>query len=302
MKKFVKETSKKFALGALAILATIGNASAVPAHIDIPNGEDFQITAESECNIPVKGYQTSKAYTYELNVSWGDMKFVFDRGVYNPNTDKLTKKVRTDGYQYCEAGVDDGLGVPTTPPTAGQPDGTGVGKWCGFNGENNRVNVENKGNGDVQMTVSCSESSVSTAPMTLDNVDMQIGVLTSDIGDTHDNWVMPEQKYTANMQDGEASTGTTPQQITFARGAGAPVTTVIQKLYELNGTQATQDPANEVKFYLNITNEPSQGGLVDQADPEHLDTLSKLPAAVGTNEWEQIGTINLNFVPQQDQQ
>ena len=298
MKKIVKETSKKIALGALAILATIGSVSAAPASITMTNGEDFEITAESAGTIPVKGYQTAKSYNYELNVSWGSMEFIFDRGEYNPNTDKLTKKIRTNGYQYCEAGIDGGDGIPTTAPTSGTSDGTGVGKWCGFDGTKNRVDVLNKGNGNVRMTVSCVESSAASAPMSTDGVDMQIGVISTDIGPSADNWVMPtgaDATYTANMQDGSSA----KPQMTFAKNSGAPVTALIGKKFNLDGTEATQDLANAVKFYLNITGTPSQGTTVDAADNAHLDTYSTLQTT-GSNAWEQIGTINLNFLPQSD--
>lgn len=304
MKKFVKETSKKFALGALAILATIGNASAA-VHDPLPNGgpthsvdADISISdpGPDTGDIPVYAFQTQKDYVYELNVSWGDMKFVFDRGVYDPNTDQLTKRVTNGAWQYCEAGVVASGAAATT--------GQGVGKWCGFDGRNNHVSIVNKGNGNVALGVSCTEG-LSGASTLGSEVDMQIAVKSADEGASTDNWVFTgdesvssdERTYTATMQD-----GTNVSPMTIARSGGTAATTTIQKYMDLNGSVVanSQDRANEVEFYLNITGTPQQTRTDGTTNSSELDTIDENAPSYNGNYWEQMGTINLTFTPSAD--
>jgi len=313
MKKFVKDTSKKLATGALAILATIGGSS-FGVGATSPNGTinvsgsgaawtsgtDFQLSgvqANNHGTIPVSGYQTSKVYNYELNIAWGDMKFVFDRGVYNPSTDQLTKRVTNGAWQYCEAGVVASGAAATT--------GQGVGKWCGFDGTNNHVSIVNKGNGNVALGVSCTEElSNAVSTQTLGDVDMQIAVKSADIGVSYDNWVFTgdesvssdQRTYTANMQDGSDIS-----EMTIATHAGTAATTTIQKYMDLNGSVIeAQDRANEVEFYLNITGTPQQTATDGSTNSSELDTIDENAPTVGGNYWEQIGNINLTFTPSAD--
>lgn len=296
MKKFVKETGKKLATGALAILATIGGASAAPNlnPNPMPNNTDFQIDSTYNGVIPIKGYQTQKVYTYELHLSWGAMEFVFDRGVYNVESDRITKKLAGDTiYKYCEAGVDGGAGVVADDTT-----GLGVGKWCGFDGSNNHVDVENLGNGNIRMTAGCTEGMSADQVLPTSSVDMQIGVLTADIGDANDNWVMPSGDGATTVATMKPKTGD-PASMTFATGSGSAVTALIQKKFDLSGAVSTQDNANQVTFYLNITGTPTQSNAVGLSNNSELDTLTSTPTT-GDSAWEQIGNINLSFVPQED--
>ena len=303
MKKFVKETSKKLATGALAILATIGSSSLGVFADPGPNSPTGTfggnaVTSESDVGIegasltgtiPVKAFQTSKVYNYEFHISWGNMKFIFDRGVYDPAHDVLTKKVNTGAYQYCEATVDDGAGVAGTT--------AGVGKWCGFDGENNRVDIENLGNGNIRLNVGCTESSAATAPMSSQGVDMQIGVLTDDMGSTADYWALSGTPLNATMRDGEGADSTVP--MTFATGSGAAATAIIQKAFDLNGSAAlSQGLSNEVKFFLNITGTPTQGASATNLDT--LDLSANEYPSTDNGGWEQIGTIDLTFTPMEE--
>lgn len=289
MKKFVKETSKKLATGALAVLATLGSASlGVSADTDpatMPNNTDFEITDTYNGNIPVYGFQTSKVYTYSLKVSWGNMKFVFDRGVYDPQNDRLTKKITNDEWAYCEAGV-------VTDGSAATA-GVGVGKWCGFNGINNHVNVENRGNGNIGLSVACTEglSNDQTLPVSGQGaVDMQVAVKTADMSASTDAWTFSGTTTTANMQD-----GTSVSAMTMA-STGTTATTTIQKAINLNGVPQTEDARNQVEFYLNITGVPQQTSGAGSSASE-LDTLSVSEASASENYWEKIGDINLTFTP-----
>jgi len=319
MKKFVKDTSKKLATGALAILATIGGSSfGVFAGPNTPTGSikvpptaetantwttadelDLGANGTGAGSIPVKGYQTSKVYNYEIQVSWGDMKFIFDRGQYNPNTNRLTKKVRTDAWRYCEGGAYsaqnayqmDGTPVSTSIPTDESAiyDDGGVGYWCGFDGTNNRVDVVNLGNGNINMVASCTEG---VTGQTLGSaVDMQVGVITTEaepsVSSSYDNWTIGGTPTTYNLPDGESQN---PVQMTFATGNNAAASAVIQKAFPLNteATEPSQSHANVVRFYLNITGTPDAG---DNAS--YLDTLTQTPSADGG--WDQIGSINLAF-------
>jgi len=294
MKKFVKETSKKLATGALALLATIGGASA--ATIDpLPNGTSdipISVPGPDNGNIRVYGFQTQKDFVYELNVSWGEMKFIFDRGVYNPATDALTKRVTNDEWQYCEAGVvADGTAATT---------GVGVGKWCGFNGTNNHVTVVNKGNGNVELGVGCTEG---ITEQTLgSNVDMQIAIANADMGGSADGWAFSEGASTTNDKYMRNTEGT-PVLMTIASGTGTAATTTIQKYMNLDGTVSStaQDRANEVVFYLNITGEPQQTATDGTANSSELDTVDENTPSVSGSYWEQIGTINLTFTPSRDE-
>ena len=294
MKKFVKETSKKLATGALAVLATIGGASAVT--IDpLPNGtSDITISdpGPDNGNIPVYGFQTKKDFVYELNVSWGAMKFVFDRGVYDPGTDALTKRVTNTPWNFCEAGVTDGTAATT---------GVGVGKWCGFDGDNNHVTVVNKGNGNVQLGVGCTEG---ITEQTLgSDVDMQIAIANADMGSGADGWAFSEGASTTNNKYMKNTAGT-PVLMTIASGTGTAATTTIQKYMNLDGTVVSsgQDRANEVVFYLNITGTPQQTATDGTANSSELDTIDENTPSVGGNYWEKIGDINLTFTPSGDSQ
>lgn len=328
MKKFVKETGKKLATGALAILATIGSTSLgafaddgatsqLPANnpkgttsitgastggwtsgdeLDINEGEFDQ-----EGTIPVKAYQTSKVYNYELKVTWGNLKFVFDRGKYNPATNRLTKKLAGDSvYQYCEAGVDaDGNGVPANDTT-----GKGVAKWCGFDGTNNRVDVENLGNGNINMIVSCAESTDTSAgnpaQAGTENVDMQVGFITSEAengGATDENWIFSASdsaNYTpATMRTGD---GDTTAEMRFGKDSNTAASAIIQKKFNLDGTVAAeQDHVNSVRFYLNIkgTPTPSASTPVISGNNGQLNVAEETPSADA--EWETLGNIVLNF-------
>lgn len=312
MKKFIKETSKKIATGALAILATIGSANiGVFAGNNTPTGSTEitghsggststawtsgdeldlnEIGTDQTGTIPVKGYQTAKAYNYEIKVSWGDMKFIFDRGKYDPNTNQLTKKVTNDAWAYCEAGVkSDGSAASA---------GEGVGKWCGFDGKNNRVDVENLGNGNINMIASCTEGLSGTQTLG-SGVDMQIGVLNSELSEsstsTYDNWTMSGTQASYTMPCDDSHTAA----MSFATGENKAASAIIQKKYDLGGsilagevdTSTGQSHANQVRFYLNITGTPEAG-----VNTSYLDTLSTTPPSADNGGWEQIGTINLSF-------
>lgn len=288
MKKFVKETSKKLATGALAVLATIGSASlGISADTNpatMPNNTDFEIADSGYTgHIPVYGFQTEKVYTYSLKVSWGNMKFVFDRGVYDPGNDRLTKKITNDEWAYCEAGV-------VTDGSAAQA-GQGVGKWCGFNGINNHVNVENRGNGNIGLSVACTEGL--SSDQNLGTTDMQIAVKTADMASTADKWSFSGDTDTANMQDGGANAHVS--EMTMA-STGTTATTTIQKALSITGVSQTEDARNQVEFYLNITGVPQQTTGAGSSDSE-LDTLSVSSASASADYWEKIGDINLTFTP-----
>ena len=290
MKKFVKETSKKFATGALAVLATIGSASlGVSADLNpetMPNHVDFTIDDTYTGNIPVYGFQTSKVFTYELNVQWGNMQFVFDRGVYNASENTLTKKVKGMPYNFCEAGVDDGQGIDMDDIT----DNRGVGKWCGFDGDNNWVHIENKGNGNIGLSVACTEGL--SSEQSLGSTDMQIAVATADASAGTDGWTFTGTTDTTKSMRNHADTAV---PMTIATQTGTAATTTIQKAFNLDGTVSTSQPdANQVEFYLNITGVPTQGN-----NASSLDTLDVTPS-VDSELWEQLGTINLTFTPQLD--
>lgn len=307
MKKFVKETSKKFATGALAVLATIGSASlgvsADPTPITPTNGQDFTITEESEATIDVLGFSTEKVYNYELNMSWGDMKFVFDRGVYDPATDKITKKHINNEWAYCEiaAGLNGAAATAATQSAAG----TGVGYWCGFDGSKNHVEITNKGNGNVELTVtgndevSAEDGEASAAdPGTM---DIQLAVKSSDI--TADGWsVTPTtgSLTTATMKTGGYSAlGTAEMKV--ASVADGIATTVIQKQFNLDGSPASQDSANSVEFWINVHNTPDDfapGGSVpkyDVSDPYAIESDGD-----DETNWVSIGSFTLNFNPIED--
>jgi len=309
MKKFVKETSKKFATGALAVLATIGSASAA----NLTPG-DMPINSTTTGDIPVYGYQTSKVYNYELNVTWGAMKFVFDRGVYNADTDLLTKKVtggENDVWDWCEA-------VPGSESVSKATTGQRVGEWCGFDGRNNKVTVENKGNGNVRLNVGCTESSASTAPMSSQGVDLQLGFVTDSgaygegLDHLQDGWELSDETegntFTAYMNTGEseaassaedASPGNVTAEMQFAKGTNQIGSVVMQRKFELDGSLVSsgeQDNARLVKFYVNIHGTPTLG-----ANETNLDVSTEAnPSLTSTTPWEQIGTINLTFTPMEE--
>ncbi|MBR0423407.1 MAG: hypothetical protein IJJ04_02050 [Clostridia bacterium] len=310
MKKFVKETSKKFALGALAILATIGSVSAAPGDntptgtIKIPrttasgdewvseSEQNFGSNTTAEGTIPAKGYQTTTVYNYEMKVSWGDLKFIYDRGQYNPNTNRLTKKVRTNAWAYCEGDATqtdgttkmDGVPVSEAIPTSTSPQNDGgVNYWCGFDGVNNRVDVENLGNGDVTMNVSCTETTANVGSTT----DMQIGVLNSEGVSTepeYDGWQFTGNTVGYTLPSDNTHTAAA---MTFAEQQGTAATTTIKKGFDLSGAPVSaQEKANQVRFYLNITGAPG-------ADFSELDATPASEAA--SPSWQEIGTINLSF-------
>jgi hypothetical protein len=308
MKKFVKETSKKLATGALAILATIGSASlgvsADPVTITPTNGEDFTINAESEATIDVLGFSTQKVYTYDLNMSWGDMKFVFDRGVYDPDTNKITKKHINNEWAYCEIAA--GLNGAAATAATSSASGTGVGYWCGFDGAKNHVEITNKGNGNVGLTVTgndqVSAEDTSAPAATPGTMDIQLAVKNSDI--TADRWeVTPStgSLTTATMKTGGYSAlGTAEMKV--ASVANGIATTVIQKQFDLDGTPvSSQDDANSVEFWINVHNTPEDGGggaAVDNYDvsnPYDIDTDSD-----DNTFWATIGSFTLNFNPLTD--
>ena len=320
MKKFIKETSKKFATGALAILATIGSAGAAGTQtitFDTSPKEftiEHQTYTDAQGAIPVKGYQTSKVYNYEMNVSWGAMKFVFDRGKYDPNTNQLTKKVTggdNDMWDWCEA-------VPGSESVAKATPGQRVGEWCGFDGRNNKVTVENKGNGNVRLNVGCTESSVSTAPMSSQGVDLQLGFVTDDsaygesLDHLMDGWQLSNETegntFTAYMNTGEseaassaedASAGNVTAEMQFAKGTNQIGSVVMQRKFNLDGSIADageQEVPRIVKFYVNIHGTPELGSNdtnLDASSSENPDLSASTP-------WEQIGTINLSFTPMED--
>jgi len=285
MKKFIKETSKKFATGALAILATIGSAGAAGTQTITFDTSPKEFTIEHQTYtdargaIPVKGYQTSKVYNYEMNVSWGDMKFVFDRGVYDTTNNRLTKKVTGGCWAYCEAGA--------VPNEAAAAPGQGVGKWCGFDGSKNKVTIENKGNGDVGLGVSCDEGvSANESSTTHPTVDLQLAVKDGDV--SADGWTIPgEGSFVTGKKMRTAENTVSDMQI--ASLSESMATTVIQKQFDLSGSVASSQPdANKVEFWLNLTGDPTDGFATSDLAPENVQAA----------DWGELGSIVLNFTPQ----
>ena len=303
MKKFVKETGKKLATGALALLATIGSVGAAELHPT--NGENFSLSGTSTsssdtANIPVYGYQTAKVYSYALNMTWGDMKFVFDRGYYDPTENVLTKKFKTEPWCYCDASTETDGYYDATAETGAK----GVGHWCGFDGVNNRVQINNQGNGNVALGVSCTESSASAAPMSSQGVDLRLAVREDDYvaasasaSSDSDSWYFSDG---ATVLDRSMMTdGMTPDDMKVATGSGTLATTVIQRQFNLDGTpvsaEGDNDVATYVEFWIDINGEPTLG---DNAS--NLDVSSATPDLTSSTPWENIGTINLTFTPAED--
>jgi len=299
MKKIVKETSKKIALGALAILATIGSTRAAgtqqldfsssPAEFTLDQTKD-----ESEGTIIVSGFSTEKVYTYELKVEWGDMKFVYDRGVYDPATNHVTKKHINNEWAFCEIAA--GLNGAAATPSTSSSKGTGVGYWCGFDGTKNHVSIENLGNGDVDLKVSSHDNVSSAYPdqsADQNEIDIQLAVKTTDVSPDGDKWTIKPTTGTlsdATMHVGGYSISTT-QTMKVATLTDGLATALIQKKTNTHGSQSAQEDANSVEFWINVHNAPSDGVCrYDVANPYDIDTDGD-----ASTYWSEIGSFTLNF-------
>jgi len=299
MKKIVKETSKKIALGALTILATIGSVlaagtqqldfSSSPAEFTLDQTKD-----ESEGTITVKAFSTEKDFTYKTKVTFGDMKYVYDNGTVDPATNHVTKKHINNEWAFCEIAA--GLNGAAATPSTSLSEGTGVGYWCGFDGDKNHVSVENLGNGDIDLKVSSNDNVSSAYPnpgADQSTIDIQIAVKDTDVSPSGDKWTIEPTTGTlsdAIMHVGGYATSTT-QSMKVATLADGLATALIQKKTDIHGSQSTQADANSVEFWINLHNAPSDGVYRHNVDnPYDIDADGDESTC-----WSEIGSFTLTF-------
>lgn len=222
---------------------------------DIVSGEDT-----SKGNVKtVTGYQTDNI-GYAANVEWGQMVFVYDRGTYDPETGALVGSFQTGEEKYIEQGGDKST----------------VGKWYGFNGDNNAVTIENRSAAAVDLTV--------TPDVAGTNVNEVAFSLY-----TKSKWEgASESTITASHDDGTGSTSFYPGTACNSSSAGG--TGAISKVFGARTFDADGDITSDGEaeatdtVYLNITGSP-------KLDAFRTESTYNTNGNIG----EELGTITLNF-------
>ena len=144
MFKTVKFNSKKVA--AVAVSATLAMCN---ASMGVLAGTlDFTETGTGSGAGDITGYQTTWEDYYAVNVTWGNLEFAYDKGNYDTQGGGLVRASDKDKFNGIEAGED--------------AEGT-INRWYGFDGTNNKVEIENVSTVKVDVTTALSYSEKSGA-------------------------------------------------------------------------------------------------------------------------------------------
>lgn len=193
---------------------------------------------ESKSN-NIKGWQTPESKNYQVNIIWGDMEFVYDKGKYNSVSGNIEKASTKSGV---EAGATD----------------NDINKWYGFDGTNNKITIQNISTGKVKATALTSVSEGET------NIHIQTYFKDGE------QWNDAELE-SAVPSDLEVSHDSGYKMKTYGENKKINSTLDAAKFDE-NG-QITNISSRE--FFFNITGKPQDGFSSNEA-PDSMSTIGKI--------------------------
>lgn len=217
---------------------------AQPTPSDVVNGSTLGNDSKSE--VTVTGYQSGFDTSYYIEVSWGDMQFIYDRGTYSPGNGNTTKSITN---VYPEAG--EGKNDQTTSC------------WFGFDGENNKVTITNRSNRGVNVTATPS-------------VDNAVGGVTKfQLYSDDADWTDTEQDNKKKVYHGAENANVTAlENPMYFGGNNAAISTPMAAGVTIDNNGATKEVATVSSFYLNITGAPGDGFSINSESTDTIGTIT----------------------------
>lgn len=220
---------------------------------DIQDG----ITINGGSSATIQGYQTDIPQGYSVSVTWGSLSFVYDKGNYVPLTGTLARATTNQDYAGVEAGATDG----------------NVGKWYGFDGTNNKVEVTNLSTGNITLGASVAKSEGEASGEE---------VFTLYFPDTYKDeshaLAAGDDTYATFNVNHDLAVNETPGLTMYKESASsAAISGVNLAAHGRDSTTgeltATTD-AQKFGFYLNITGAPSNAFSTDSSDLDDIGTIT----------------------------
>lgn len=194
----------------------------------------------------VTGYQTDWENVYQVNITWGPMVFVYDRGKYDTDTGTLE---RASDLQGVEAGKDDGY----------------INCWYGFDGTNNAVTVENISTGDLMVTAQAEKNSNDA----LNSVEMQLYYPSDslwNVGDEYSDEYSTDDIMSDVRHDTDIAMNTC--------GVDGNVKGIFSKVTFNENNTVDYEQTAKGTIYLNITGNLGESFSTDSEQKDNIGTIT----------------------------